>query len=138
MANRNDPRQQVLEANEAFYLAFSTGDYTAMEGLWAESVPASCVHPGWPPVRGRDKVMQTWRGILANPPRPAIHALEAEATVTGDSAFVVCFEAIGEIYLVATNFYVREGDLWRIVHHQSGQTERAPKIHSDQAHRTVH
>jgi len=138
MANRNDPRQEVLAANDAFYLAFSTGDYTAMEGLWAESVPASCVHPGWPPVRGRAKVMQTWRGILANPPRPAILALEAEATVTGDTAFVVCFEAIGEIYLVATNFYVREGDLWRIVHHQSGQTDRAPKTQSEQMPRTVH
>jgi hypothetical protein len=82
--------------------------------------------------------MQTWRGILANPPRPAILALEAEATVTGDSAFVVCFEAIGEIYLVATNFYIREGDLWRIVHHQSGQTERAPKTQLDQSRRIVH
>lgn len=138
MADRNATEQEVLATNDAFYLAFSTGDYTAMEGLWAESVPASCVHPGWPPVRGRDKVMQTWRGILANPPRPAIRALEAEATVTGDSAFVVCFEAIGELYLVATNFYVREGNLWRIVHHQSGQTERSPKILSEQSSSTIH
>jgi hypothetical protein len=138
MADRNATEQEVLATNDAFYLAFSTGDYTAMEGLWAESVPASCVHPGWPPVRGRDKVMQTWRGILANPPRPAIRALEAEATVTGDSAFVVCFEAIGELYLVATNFYIREGNLWRIVHHQSGQTERSPKIASEQSSSTIH
>lgn len=138
MADQDAAEREVLTANEAFYEAFSTGDYMAMEGLWAESVQASCVHPGWPPVRGRDKVMQTWRGILAHPPRPAIRALEAEATVMGDSAFVVCFEAIGGLYLVATNFYVREGSLWRIVHHQSGQTERSPKKASDQGPRIVH
>ncbi len=128
----------VLAANEAFYAAFATGDYMAMEGLWAEAVAVSCVHPGWPPVRGRAKVMQTWRGILANPPRPPIRAVEAEATVIGETALVVCFEAIGEVYLAASNLFVREGGIWRICHHQSGESSQVPKSESQQVSRSIH
>lgn len=128
----------VLAANEAFYAAFASGDYMAMEGLWAESVAASCIHPGWPPVRGRDKVMQTWRGILGNPPRPPIRALEADATLAGDLALVVCFEAIGDTYLAASNLFVLEAGIWRLVHHQSGETSQVPKSVSSQVSRAIH
>ncbi len=134
MSRNND----VLAANDAFYQAFAAGDYMAMDGIWADTLPVSCIHPGWPPVRGRDKVMQTWRGILANPPRPAIQAMEAEATEMGDFALVVCFEVIGNIYLSASNLFTRDGDLWRLVHHQSGETSKSPKILKEQSSGTIH
>lgn len=117
----------VLAANEAFYRAFAAGDFEAMEKLWSARDDASCVHPGWPPVMGRAKVMETWRGILGQPPKPPIQAVEPKVRLHGDSAFVVCWEAIGDTYLVASNFFVREGAGWRMVHHQSGQTERKPR-----------
>lgn len=138
MTSSDQEVTDVLAANEAFYAAFASGDYMAMQGLWSESLPASCIHPGWPPVRGRVKVMQTWRGILANPPRPPIRAIEAEATISGATALVVCFEAIGDTYLAASNFFVREGGLWRLFHHQSGESSQAPRSHSEQVSKAIH
>lgn len=128
----------VLAANETFYHAFATGDYAIMAQLWTRAEAASCVHPGWPPVHGRGKVLETWRGILGHPPRPAIRTVEPAASVHGDTALVVCWEAIGEIYLVASNLFVREDGEWRLVHHQSGQTEKRPKTDISEATRTIH
>ena len=128
----------VLAANEAFYRAFAAGDYGAMEMLWTHAPDASCIHPGWPPVHGRDKVLETWRGILGHPPSPPIRVIEPAASVHGDTALVVCWEAIGEIYLVASNLFVREEGIWRLVHHQSGQTEKRPKTAAPEPPRTLH
>ncbi len=118
---------QVLKANEAFYAAFARGDFTAMQALWAQDAPIACVHPGWPPLQDRDKIMQSWQGILANPPKPAIIALQPQVQLYGDTAIVICWEAIGTVHLVATNVFVRERDAWRMVMHQSGQTSHTPK-----------
>lgn len=128
----------VIAANEAFYRAFASADYGAMQAIWTMGPAASCIHPGWPPVHGRDKVLETWRGILSQPPSPPIRALEPTALIHGDSAVVICFEAIGRIFLSASNLFVREGEAWRLVHHQSGQTEKIPKSLSEQISRTVH
>lgn len=128
----------VLAVNEAFYRAFAAADYAAMEAVWTAGPAASCIHPGWPPVRGRDNVLETWRGILAEPPSPPIRALEARALVHGDCAVVVCFEAIGRMYLSASNLFVREAGGWRLVHHQSGQTEKIPKSVAEQSSNTIH
>jgi ketosteroid isomerase-like protein len=117
----------VLAANEAFYAAFARGDFAAMQALWAQDAPVACVHPGWPPLQDRVKIMQSWRGILANPPRPPIVVLEPRVQLHGETALVICWEAIGNMHLVATNVFVRERDTWRMVMHQSGQTTHAPK-----------
>lgn len=138
MSDADDDARRVIVANAAFYAAFADGDYLAMEGLWAETAEVSCVHPGWPPVRGRDTVMQTWKGILANPPHPAIRALEASATVAGDVGLVVCYEAIGDSFLVASNLFLREGDLWRLIHHQAGPTDHIPKSADPRGSRAIH
>lgn len=118
---------ELLLANEAFYTAFAQGDAVAMEALWAREHDVACLHPGWPPLKERDKVLQSWRGILANPPRPPIVALEPRAFLLDETGVVVCWEAIGAIHLVATNLFVRERGQWRIALHQSGQTDHAPK-----------
>ncbi len=38
-------------------------------------------------------------------------------------AIVVCYETVGQFTLVATNVFVREEGAWRMVHHQSGETQ---------------
>jgi ketosteroid isomerase-like protein len=117
----------VLAANAAFYVAFARGDFAAMQALWAQDAPVACVHPGWPPLQDRAKIMQSWQGILANPPRPPIVALEPQVQLHGETALVICWEAIGAMHLVATNVFVRERGAWRMVMHQSGQTAHVPK-----------
>lgn len=133
-------QELVLKANEAFYAAFAQGDFTAMQAVWARSAPVACLHPGWPPLHDRIKIMQSWQGILANPPKPSIMVLQPQVQLHGDTAVVICWEAIGNLHLVATNIFVREGGTWRMVMHQSGQTSHAPKGVTTQQSRqpTVH
>jgi hypothetical protein len=79
----------VLFANEAFYQAFAARDLAAMEEVWAR---CRCLHPSAGcRCMGGAAVMRSWQGILAGTPAVACH--DARATIFGDSAMVVCFEA---------------------------------------------
>ena len=118
----------ALFANEAFYLAFESADLEAMEALWAARHEVVCLHPGWPPLFGRDAVLASWRGILTNARQPAVTMFGARAVTVGDAVDVVCFERIGDQTLVATNLFVLEDDVWRIVHHQAGPCAEPPEM----------
>jgi len=108
----------VLAANAAYYRAFSTGDVVAMARVWAED-GVSCVHPGWPPLVGRDDVIESYRSILTNRNRVRITHQDDVAIVTGDEGRVLCIEIVEGAALAATNFYRRVGGDWRMVHHQA-------------------
>lgn len=110
----------VLDANDAFYRAVRAGDVDAMEALWARGRQVSCTHPDGPAIFGRGAVMASWRMILRHHP-PEIHASDAQAIVTGQSAMVLCREQIGPIELMASNAWVREDGAWRMVNHQAAQ-----------------
>ena len=110
----------VLAANEAFYAAFRERDLQALDALWAREHPTAVIHPGWPAVLGRDAVMESWRRIIEGPAPPAIRCAGAEATLMGDTAFVICLEQLPDGVCVATNVFVREDGEWRLVHHHAG------------------
>lgn len=118
--------ETVLFANEAFYRAFADRDLAAMEAVWSHAASVSCLHPGWGPLYGRGDVMASWAGILSSPGSPKIRPHAARAMVHGDTALVVCFEALGAAFAIATNVFVREGSLWKMVHHQAGPTSERP------------
>jgi ketosteroid isomerase-like protein len=111
----------ALAANLEFYRAFTARDLVAMEALWARGKPVACVHPGWPPLFGRDAVMESWRGILANPDAPRIACYDERVMLYGDTALVLCEEELGGGTLIASNLFVREDGAWKIAHHQAGQ-----------------
>lgn len=127
----------VLFANEAFYLAFRSRDVVAMEDIWASRVPVTCIHPGWPPLYGRDEVLESWRGILGAESSPKIGCHAPRAHVYGDVATVLCYERVAESYLIATNVFMREGGVWKLVHHQAGPTSGAPEAHQEEERRPV-
>jgi ketosteroid isomerase-like protein len=114
----------VLAANQAFYDAFARGDLAAVEALWAYRAPVACIHPGWEALHGREEVIASWRAILAGGGAPPVRCTRPTAAVMGDSAYVVCGEAIDGAELVATNLFVREDGAWRLVHHQAGPIHR--------------
>jgi ketosteroid isomerase-like protein len=116
----------VLFANEAFYVAFAVCDFPAMDALWSRRPSVTCIHPGWSVLAGRDSVMESWRSILANPNAPRVGCRNAVAHVLGDTAYVVCYEAIDGSFLIATNVFVREDGGWKMVHHQAGATPPPP------------
>jgi hypothetical protein len=123
MATGNSPARDhatLLFANETFYRAFAERDVTLMGALWAEQEPVTCLHPGWPPVEGRDNVLQSWHAILTGPASPDIECLHSRAGIHRDMGLVICYERIGQDYLIATNIFIRSGEGWLLVHHQSG------------------
>lgn len=114
----------LLAANEAFYDAFDTGDMRAMASLWAERHEVACVHPGAAPLFGRQAVLRSWGDILSGSNRPAIQCLEPRCIAFERSGLVVCFEILAGGRLAATNAFVREQGIWRMVHHHAGPVSR--------------
>src|SRR5687767_9851767 len=119
----------VLSVNASFYEAFRGESFVAMDALWARQGPVACIHPGWPALVGRARVMASWNAIFQSG-APEIECAAAEAHVLGDVAFVTCTELVGDGQLVATNLFAREDGSWRMVHHHAGPvagSERAPR-----------
>lgn len=127
----------VLFANEAFYRAFADRDMDAMEALWAQSVSVCCIHPGWEAIYERDPILESWQAIFSGAASPAITCVAPKVYFYGDAAFVVCFEEIGGDHLIATNYFVREAGLWKMVHHQAGPTRAVIPPTPDTPERTV-
>ena len=113
-------RDAVLAANLAFYHAFTTRDGAAMDRLWARSAPVTCIHPGWAPLAGRARVMESWRAILANPEAPHVARHDDAPFLHGNVAIVLCEEEVSGGRLAASNVFAKEAGQWRLVHHQAG------------------
>ncbi len=111
--------EDVLAANGRYYAAFATHDLAAMNALWALRTPASCVHPGWMILEGRDDVMASWASILGNETQPRVVPGGAKAVIVCDMAMIHCREFVAGAGLMATNLFVREDGEWRIFHHHA-------------------
>ncbi len=109
----------LLAANLAFYQAFASRDLAAMDAVWALETPVLCLHPGWTLLRGRAAVMESWRQILSNPEAPRVMCHDDQAFIFGEVGMVVCEEALSSGSLAATNAFIKERGLWRMVHHQA-------------------
>ena len=141
MTNEDDVRA-VMFANAALYDAFETADLDLMEAVWVDGPGAEdviCVHPGWPPLRGRAQVLRSWAMIMANTTNISFVLTDVDATVDGDVAVVTCAEniltgmpedaelsttlaatALSGGRVAATNVFRRTGNGWRLwVHHAS-------------------
>ena len=94
MPSPNVTTAALLAANEAFYDAFDSGDMAEMAALWAAEHPVACLHPGAPPIHGREAVLESWRAILATSSRPAIQCLQPEALLFHEAGLVICVEAL--------------------------------------------
>lgn len=124
--------QALLFANEAFYRAFSDREFEAMQDLWSTTASVVCIHPGWGAIEGYEEVLETWLAIMSNPESPSIDCHAATAYVYGDTGFVICYEEIDGQFLIATNVFVREGRIWKMVHHQAGPTSDGPPMAEDE------
>lgn len=126
--------EQVELANTALYEAMEQGDFEALSAMWLPG-DVSCVHPGWPLLRGNGEVLRSYALIMANTDYIQFFLTDVEVSVEGDTALVTCTENIlsggpaeeeGELgplvgqLVVATNMFRRTGDGWRIwAHHGS-------------------
>ncbi len=111
-------KQAVLAANEAFYAAFRTADFEAMEALWSKRRKVSVYHPNWPGIKSRDAVMESWFRILVLGDPPHVRAFDPTVIVTAKTGLVICSEELGGANLIATNVFVLEDGQWRMTNHQ--------------------
>jgi len=105
-------------ANVAYYRAFARRDAEAMARLWAQE-GVSCVHPGWPPIFGREAILASYRDIFKNPFQDEIETSGETLIRAGNEGRIVCLERVGEALLVATNWFRLFDSEWRLVHHQA-------------------
>ncbi len=110
----------VLKVNDAFYRAFSKNDMDSMEQLWSKQHDIAVIHPGWPPLLGRQCVISSWNQIMAGGEPPAISCVNANVNVVGEVALVICTELLTGAELIATNAFVLESGNWKMIHHQAG------------------
>ncbi len=64
--------------------------------------------------------MASWELIFKNSGPHEITCTNERVYLASESAYVVCNEVFPEGQLVATNIFVIEDGLWRMVHHQAG------------------
>jgi|TARA_B110000438_G_C15690389_1_gene596517 hypothetical protein len=126
----------VLFANDAFYLAFANQNFKEMRSIWATRTSVTCIHPGWDVLSDLEEVLDSWKDILASPTATNIVCKNPIVRVHGNFAYVVCFEILDQGFLVATNVFILEDGLWKMVHHQAGATP-PPENHETDNQETV-
>jgi ketosteroid isomerase-like protein len=122
----------VVAANAELYAAFEEGDVDRMEAVWDEADDVVCVHPGWPMLRGRARVLRSWSVIMANTNYIQFFLTGVDTVIDADTAVVTCEENIltavadpdgalsQSAKVVSTNVFRRRGDGWRLwLHHGS-------------------
>ncbi len=122
-----EAREAVERANQRFYEAFERLDLAAMDRVWAERSEVTCIHPGWAPIVGRERVIAAWVGIFRGTERIRFRLRDPRIFVTGDTAWVLVVEEIeasqadGFVHAFAqtTNLFRRESGAWRMVHHHA-------------------
>ena len=123
-----EPEQKILFANESFYQAFSAGDFQSMVDLWSKDHPLICIHPGHEPLLERDEIMISWNAILKQGGTQGICFQEPRVSFYVSTALVTCYETILENHLIATNGFVEEDEVWKMVLHQAAPTMGRPRL----------
>lgn len=134
----DDDHEAILAANRAFYAAFSRRDFEALAEMWATTVPVACVHPGQPPMLDRDSILRSWQAILRNPSAPRAGVSDEFVIARNGLAIVICREILPAGQLIATNGFVREGEVWRIVHHHAAPAPPAAQPAERRDRRKLH
>lgn len=125
----SDDKTLVEAANQAFYDAHERRDIEAMRAIWEPSDRITCIHPGWPILRGQAEVIGSWERILGGPGRNQFILTNAETEVVGDLAWITLDENLmdgGSTGTVAaTNVFARDADgLWLLLHHHGSPVMR--------------
>ncbi|KIG14486.1 Alternative dihydrofolate reductase 3 [Enhygromyxa salina] len=122
--------EELTRANREFYRAFAAGDIVGMDRLWADHQEVLCMHPGWTLLRGRERVMASWRGILRRP--TPVRFRDEVIELLGEVGVVACVEVLPEAELAATNVFVLEQGRWRMLHHHAGLIARSLEREEDE------
>jgi ketosteroid isomerase-like protein len=121
-------RDEVIEANRAFYRAFESLDTDNMETVWLRDPKIACIHPGWRKLSGWGPIMTSWERIFESAFEMKFEMREEEVIIGGDIAVVITeenltqrgYDGVTRSQVLATNVYERVGQKWWLVlHHGS-------------------
>ena len=130
MIRRQPPPAVVGSADDAetqFYEALQQGDLERLMSVWADDDEILCVHPGGARLIGAAAIRASFEAIFASggvPARPeqvhrlqqvgsALHHLVERITVPAEGG------ATQEAWVLATNFYVKTAQGWRLAAHHA-------------------
>ena len=127
-----DAEVGVLQANTAFYEAFSLRDLKKMASMWLSHGEITCMHPGFPPLHGHGDILDSWREIFEGAEmKIAPESVRCTLLRGGRSAVVTCVERVcgpGDNTLTATNVFEKCADgRWHMVLHQAGPIVQKPR-----------
>ncbi len=129
-------REQVLEANRAFYAAFQSLQIERMESVWLREPHIVCIHPGWRRLSGWGPIMDSWERIFQSTFEIKFELSEVDVTIRGDLAVVTVqenltqrdYDGMARAAVMATNVFERVGNRWYLVLHH-GSPVAAPSEH---------
>jgi uncharacterized protein (TIGR02246 family) len=120
-----------LEAEAAFYAAFSRQDLDAMMSVWADSPDIVCVHPMGGMLVGRDAIRESWESIFRHGPALTFLIEERVRRHQDDIAIHVVHEHVrapsenARAPMSATNAYRLTPEGWRMILHHASPPPRA-------------
>ena len=97
MTARPAPRSRRSAPRTGVLRRVRVGRHRPDGAVWLDGPHADevvCVHPGWPPLRGRATVLRSWSMIMANTPYIQFVLTDVDVNVAGDVAVVTCAENI--------------------------------------------
>jgi len=133
-------REQVLEANQAFYQAFESLEIEKMERVWLQAPHIVCIHPGWRRLSGWGPIMDSWERIFESTFEIKFDLSDVEVMLRGDLAVVLVRENLTQrgydgtcrSAVQAINLFERFGNRWYLVLHHGSQlavpSEHEPPI----------
>ena len=120
-------KDKAHSANENFYEAFNKRDIEAMKNIWGKGVQATCIHPGWPPLKGFEPILDSWEGIFKNSGNMEVQISDVQVLASNDLAWISCIEKLYTIAesgvlasnIFSTNLFHLEEDVWKMVMHHA-------------------
>lgn len=120
-----------LEAEAAFYAAFSRKDVDAMMAVWDDAPDVVCVHPMGTLLVGREAIREAWEAIFRHGPNLMFLIEERVRRHEGELAVHVVHEHVRSPSdstnppMPATNAYRLTPAGWRMVLHHASPPSRA-------------
>jgi ketosteroid isomerase-like protein len=129
MINKN----KAESANANFYEAFNKRDIDAMKKVWGKGANATCIHPGWTPLKGFERILNSWESIFKNSGNMEIQISDVQVMASKDLAWVSCIEKLYTIAesgvlastIFSTNLFYLEDDTWKMVMHHASSVPDA-------------
>ncbi len=122
-----DSEQLVLDANQSFYDAFNKQDLEGMQQVWIRDALATCIHPGWPVLRGFDPIIKSWKDIFGHTDHMEIKLSDVNVVAADDLVWVSCQENLFSINVSgvqstqvhATNMFKQVSGEWKMILHHA-------------------